>query len=181
MPPPASNQDCPFIKYELFSPWDWYAYTGSEVAVGFSPPHLKSSTLTIKTGIGNVNQHFWLKASTQSGLWVKQKFHVWICGKERLNITKKLELFVLDYKPGEIKPDVVVDIPPLIDTTDSKCPVIDYTLHWKDELANMYKPYNRSRVRADISVLKMYLNTGEPGREYVYLKALTKGQIYDYL
>lgn len=75
LPPPASNQDCPIVKYELLSPWTWYAYTDNEVTATLSPPVLK-----IDTTYRNMKQDFWLNASTAAGNYALQKFEVWICG-----------------------------------------------------------------------------------------------------
>lgn len=136
-----SGQDCPLVKYDLFSPFA-IPYTDSDVNVAFSPP---SSVLKINT-VRNLKQSYWIMASTNAGKFATQQFDVWICGQEIVNVTVDfLEVFIPYYDP-KTNNTIVNSLPPLIDSNDTICPIIQYDLFIQDAFTNLKIPYNDSNI-----------------------------------
>jgi hypothetical protein len=130
--------------------------------------------LEIKT-TKNMKEYFWLKASTNGYSENRQKFLVWICGEEIVNITGKVSIIIKEWNETSL-PNITY-LPPYIDSTDPDCPVIQYDLNWKNLNTGGYFPYTGDMVEANLTTGDLSVYPKTPGRVYLYLRATTVGTI----
>lgn len=93
VPPPASNQDCPIVKYEVQQKrYHYYEHDVVQV-LGMSPPQLLIRTQQ------NIKSYFHIKASTAANVVQYQMIHVWVCGAEYVDVLTDLKVIVYDFDP----------------------------------------------------------------------------------
>lgn len=169
-----TGQDCPITGFNLYSPFS-IPYTGTDVVVTFSPPELE-----IKTD-RNYKKSFWIEAYTRAGKAASQQIDVWVCGQEIINATvTELVVFVPYYEPGTNK-TIENYLPPLIDSNDTICPLIEYKLFGQDGFTLQKIPYTDNLVWTNFTSKNIYFSTSKPGRSIMFLQAKSTGNVIGYL